>query len=215
MLAPFAAAKPAAIRRNILEALRYALISGRFQPDQEISDSALAAEFQVSRGPVREALFILSEEGLIQHEHNRGFHVPRLTQEDLRKIMKVRAPLETTALEDARDRVTADDLARLEVKQRAIDEAYAGGGIANCSFAEYDFHDEIWSLSGNQWLVSALRRVCRPYFTYVSAFHLGRKDMTADLLHKQHKMYIDYLARRIPESAADCVRFHLELGGAE
>lgn len=215
MPASFAPARPAAIRRNILEALRHALISGRFLPDQEISDSSLAAEFQVSRGPVREALFILSEEGLIRHEHHRGFHVLRLTQEDLLQIVKVRQPLETTALEDARERVTPADLSELEVKQRAIDEAYASGGAANCSFVEYAFHEAIWDLSGNQWLASALRRVCRPYFTYVSAFHLGRKDMTAHLLHRQHRMYIDYLARTIPDSAAECVRFHLELGKAE
>jgi DNA-binding GntR family transcriptional regulator len=208
----FAPARPAAIRRNILDALRDALIGGRFQPEQEISDTALAAEFQVSRGPVREALFILTEEGLIRHQHNRGFQVLRLTQEDLNQITKVRAPLETSALEDARRVTTPADLARLAVKQRAIDEAYAIGGAANCSRAEFDFHQDIWNLSGNVWLAAALCRVCRPYFTYVSAFHLGRKDMTAELLHAQHEQYLRYLAREIPESAADCVRFHLNLG---
>jgi len=205
-------ARPAAIRRNVLDILRYALIDGRFHPDQEISDSALAAEFQVSRGPVREALFILAEEGLIRHEHNRGFRIPKLTREDLGQIVTVRQPLETVALEDARRAVTPADLARLADKQRAIDEAYAAGGIANCARAEFDFHQEIWDLSGNPWLAAALKRVCRPYFTYVSAFHLERKDMTAELLHNQHEMYLRYLGGAIPETAADCVRYHLNLG---
>jgi DNA-binding GntR family transcriptional regulator len=213
VLAPaFSPARPAAIRRNVLEALRYALIDGRFQPGQEVSDTALATEFQVSRGPVREALLILAEEGLIRHEHNRGFRIPRLTQEDLRRIVKVRRPLEIEALEDARRIITPADLARLTGKAQAIDDAFAAGGQANCSRAEFDFHEDIWVLSGNDWLVAALRRVCRPYFTYVSAFRLGRKDMTPQLLHQQHEQYVRYLAGEIPETAAECVSFHLNLG---
>jgi DNA-binding GntR family transcriptional regulator len=208
----FASARPAAIRRNVLDALRDALIAGRFQPDQEISDTALATEFQVSRGPVREALLILTEEGLIRHEHNRGFCIPRLTREDLGQIAKVREPLEIMALEDARRLVTVADLAGLAEKQVAIDNAYAIGGAANCSRSEFEFHEKIWELSGNPWLAAALRRVCRQYFTYVSAFHLGRTDMTSELLHAQHEQYIRYLAGDIRESAAECVRYHLFLG---
>ncbi len=208
----FASVRPAAIRRNVLDALREALIAGRFQPDQEISDSSLAADFQVSRGPVREALLILAEEGLIRHEHNRGFHVPSLSAQDIQQIVSVREPLEIIALEDARRLVTPANLAGLAEKQRAIDAAYALGGAANCSRSEFDFHQEIWDLSGNPWLAAALRRVCRPYFTYVSAFHLEREDMTAELLHAQHEQYLRYLAGDIPESAAECVRYHLHKG---
>lgn len=210
-MSSFAPARPAAIRRNILDALRAALIGGRFHAGQEISDTLLAAEFQVSRGPVREALFILAEEGLLRHEHNRGFRVPSLTVEDLQQIAKVRQPLEIMALEDARRMITKEGLARLAGKQRDIDEAYATGGAANCSLSEFAFHQEIWELSGNPWLAAALRRVCRAHFTYVSAFHLGRKDMTAELLHAQHQQYLDYLAGIVPESAAECVCYHLNL----
>jgi DNA-binding GntR family transcriptional regulator len=212
MTVPFAPAKSAAIRRTVLEALHHALITGRFAPGQEVSDAALAAEFQVSRGPVREALLILAEEGLLRHKHNRGFVVPTLTQEDLQQIVRVREPLEISSLEDARQRVTPEDLARLAVKQKAIDDAFASGGSANCSVSEYDFHGDIWDLAGNSWRAAALRLVCRPYFTYVSAFQLGRRDMTGDLLHRQHTMYLQYLAGEIPQSAAECVHFHLDLG---
>jgi DNA-binding GntR family transcriptional regulator len=97
-------------------------------------------------------------------------------------------------------------------KKRAIDEAFATGGLPNCSRAEFDFHQEIWELSGNPWLAAALRRVCRPYFTYVSAHHLGRKDMTAELLDEQHDQYLRYLAGDSSRTAAECVRFHLSLG---
>lgn len=172
----------------------------------------LAAEFQVSRGPVREALLILSEEGLIRHDHNRGFRIPRLTREDIWQIVKVREPLEITALEDARVVVTPADLDRLATKHRAIDEAYTAGGATNCSCAEFDFHQEIWDLSGNVWLAAALRRVCRPYFTYVAAFRLGRRDMTAELLHSHHERYLHYLAGHEVGTAAECVRSHLGLG---
>ncbi len=88
----------------------------------------------------------------------------------------------------------------------------AAGGLSNCLSAELAFHQEIWDLSGNPWLATALLRVCRPYFTYVSAHNLGRKDMTAELLHEQHAQYVRYLAGDDTRSAAECVRFHLNLG---
>jgi DNA-binding GntR family transcriptional regulator len=196
----------------VLDALRYALFDGRFSPGQDVSDAALAAEFQVSRGPVREALLLLTEEGLLQHHHNRGFRIPKISQEDLRKIVMVRQPLEIQALEGARMRIRPEDIARMAEKAKAIDDAFASGGLASCSRAEFDFHQEAWVLSGNEWLVAALRRVCQPYFTFVSAFGLGRKDMTSELLHRQHQLYVQYLAGETTDTAAECVNFHLTGG---
>lgn len=207
----FRLARPSAIRRDILESLRQALIEGRFEAGQEVSDTVLAAGFGVSRGPVREALLILAEEGLLEHQHNRGFRVPKLAIKDLRQIVLVREPLETRALEEARQRVTPSDIEKLTHLRAAIDAAFAAGGLQNCAVAEFDFHDAAWELSGNPWLCMALRRVCRPYFTYVSSQRLGRRNMTAGLLHEQHEQYVRYLAGDPSLTAAGCVRFHLDL----
>ncbi len=64
-------------------------------------------------------------------------------------------------------------------------------------------------MSGNEWLAVSLRRVMVPYFTYSLAFAMDRPDLTRDLIHRQHTMYMDYLSGVSSHSADYCVRFHV------
>ncbi len=209
---PFPAIRPTSLRRNVADVLRSSLLEGRFQPGEELSDSRLAAEFAVSRGPVREALLVLAEEGLVVHRHNRGFEVPKLERADLEQIGAVRRPLEVLALEMARPRISAEGLERLKQLKASLIEAFRWGGIRVCAQPDFAFHSAVWEFTGNTWLRAALQRVSMPYFAYVSAFDLGRRDHSLELMDAMHSRYIDYLAGRSGESADECVAFHLGLG---
>ena len=57
--------RPSAIRETVADALRRTLLEGRFQPGENLSEVAIAAEFHISRGPVREAMLVLAAEGLL------------------------------------------------------------------------------------------------------------------------------------------------------
>jgi DNA-binding GntR family transcriptional regulator len=124
--------QPAALRKNVAEILRNALFDGHYPPGDELSDSTLAAEFQVSRGPVREALLILAEEGMIEHRHHRGFFVPRLEVLDLEQIARTRRPLEIMALELGRGNITAAALKDLRTTKKDLLAAFRRYGIAGC-----------------------------------------------------------------------------------
>jgi DNA-binding GntR family transcriptional regulator len=203
--------RPPALRRNVAEVLRSALLEGRYQPGEELSDTRLAAEFGVSRGPVREALLLLVDEGLVLHHQNRGFEVPRLDREDLNQIVAVRRPLEVLALEAARARSTPAGIERLHELRRELVDAFRHGGIKVCALPDSSFHYAVWEMSGNRWLEAALARVSMPYFAYVAAFGLGRRDHSAKLMNEMHERYIAYVEGRSSESAIECVDFHLGL----
>lgn len=205
------ALRPAALRQNIADIVRNLLLEGRFAPGEEVSDSALAAEFQVSRGPVREALLILAEEGLIVHAHNRGFRVPELKERDIEQIAQARLPLETLALELAREHTSPSAIKELNRLSASLLEEFRRGGISVCARADLAFHQRIWELSGNPWLLAALRRICAPYFAYVAAFRLGRQDQSEQLMEEMHRRYIEYLSGNSQQSAQECVAFHLAL----
>lgn len=202
----------APLRQNIAEVIRDLLLDGRFRPGEEISDSGLAAEFQVSRGPVREALFLLAEQGLVQHMHNHGFRVPELKMADLQQIAQVRLPLEALALALAKTRVTTNDVKDLGELWRTLLGDFRRGGSRACARAELAFHSRVWDMSGNPWLSAALRRICIPYFVYVSAFRLVRNDHSEELMTEMHQRYIDFLAGENSDTAEACVAFHLDLG---
>jgi DNA-binding GntR family transcriptional regulator len=199
------------MRKNVAEVLRNSLFDGHFPPGTELSDSALAAEFQVSRGPVREALLILSEEGMIEHRHHRGFFVPRLEVRDLQQISRTRRPLETLALELAKENATSGHLKDLRALKKDLVNAFRKDGIGGCARPDFAFHSRIWQMARDSWLDAALRRISIPYFAYVAAFHLQRREHTAKIMDEMHERYIAYLAGDIPDSAADCVAFHLRM----
>jgi len=203
--------KPVSIRQTVGEAVRRALLEGRFRPGEALSEVALAAEMNVSRGPVREALLVLAQEGLVSHSQNYGFSVLNFTDHDRQEIQQVRLPLEILALDMARRRIAETDIEQLRRLNGCIVTEYKKDSVVECTQADLRFHALIWERSGNTRLVASLRNLMIPYFAYGSAFRLSRPDLSAALLDTQHQSYIDFLSGSSSQSAEQCVRFHTGL----
>lgn len=86
------------------------IVSGAYAPGQRILEQAVAAEFAVSRGPVREALRLLEKDGLVTFLPRRGAQVTRLSIDEVKEIFDIRA-----MLNGLRDRLVAEDSARGEI----------------------------------------------------------------------------------------------------
>jgi DNA-binding GntR family transcriptional regulator len=117
--APLPAAAPAALPapaltlslpEQIAAQLAARITSGAYAPGQRILEQAVAAEFAVSRGPVREALRLLEKDGLVTILARRGAQVTNLTIPEVKEIFDIRA-----ALNGLRDRDIAEDPRRLEL----------------------------------------------------------------------------------------------------
>src|SRR3954471_8772805 len=89
------------------------IVSGAYAPGQRIMEQALAAEFAVSRGPVREALRILERDGLVTILPRRGALVTNPEIGEVKEIFDIRA-----MLNGLRDRLIAEDPARDRVLKR-------------------------------------------------------------------------------------------------
>jgi DNA-binding GntR family transcriptional regulator len=203
--------KPVSIRQTVGEAVRRALLEGRFRPGEALSEVSLAAEMNVSRGPVREALLVLAQEGLVSHSQNYGFSVLNFNEQDRLEIQQVRLPLEILALDLARDRITEIDVRQLTDMKDRIVNAYRENNVIECTQSDLHFHSLIWDRSGNSRLVASLRNLMVPYFAYGSAFKLSRPDLSGELLDAQHRSYIDFLTGSSKQAAEECVRFHCGL----
>ena len=197
------------MRESVGQVIRRALSDARFRPGQALSEAALAAEMGISRGPVRESLLILVQEGLLTHSPNRGFSVVNLTKEDLRETNEVRLPLEATALKLAQNHVTAKEFKELKSLKRKLVSGYSSGEFNTCSRADMEFHSLIWDRTGNARLAAVLRNLLAPFFAYGSFFKAPRPELTPKLLDAEHQMFIDFLNGSGELSAEECVRFHL------
>jgi DNA-binding GntR family transcriptional regulator len=82
----------------VTERLRASIVNGTLEPGSQLSEVELATSFGVSRGPIREALQRLVQEGLLNSEPHRGVFVPVLTDEDVHDVYLAREALESAAV---------------------------------------------------------------------------------------------------------------------
>ncbi|MFB9262418.1 GntR family transcriptional regulator [Bradyrhizobium erythrophlei] len=99
---------------EVLSRLRDLIVEGRLPPAARVPEKELCAELGVSRTPLREALKVLAAEGLVELRPNRGAHVRRFTEQDVRNMFEVLAALEAAAGRLACARITDTEIAAIE-----------------------------------------------------------------------------------------------------
>lgn len=137
----------------IARQLRDAIMTGALQPGTQLGEAELAARFQVSRGPLREAMQRLVSEGLLRSERHRGLFVIDLEPGDVYDIYASRAAVERAAgMRIMRgDRRAAAD--RLWAVLAEMTEAAADDDQRALSEADLRFHEELVAASGSRRLV--------------------------------------------------------------
>ena len=201
--------KAVSMRDNVGDVVRKALYDHRFEAGEPLSEARLATEMGISRGPVREALLVLVQEGLLTHSPNKGFSVVEFTKGDLKEINEVRLPLESTALMMARPNISAADLGRLSDWKDRMVQSYAAGEMLACSQTDMAFHSLIWERTGNGRMAATLKTLLAPFFAYGSLFNIGRAELTPKLLDEEHESFIQFLRGESGQTAEECLRFHL------
>src|SRR5258708_32724399 len=98
----------------VVERLRERILSGELQEGEQLRQEAIAAEFEISRIPVREALSHLAGEGLVKIVGNRGAVVAALSPEEIMQLFETRAVLESYMLRQAIPRITDKHLRHTE-----------------------------------------------------------------------------------------------------
>lgn len=144
------------VRRTLMadqayDAIRESIGQGRFPPGAQLIEAHLADALGISRGPVREGLKRLRQEGLVVHLPHQGTFVRRLTGADMINIYDVRVALESVAIRRlARQGEVPPELAAI-VEQMQV-EARAGR-ISEMIGLGYTFHRTLCASSGNPLLV--------------------------------------------------------------
>lgn len=199
------------LRENVAQLLRNAICDGSFRPGDSLKDTALAARFQVSRSPIREALLQLEKEGLVKNYHNQGWFVIDLTPEEIVEITSLRAVMEVLALQLAAENISKRELAKIrEIEEgfRTSFDAADFPAVCRCDFA---FHQAIWSASGHRVLNETLLQVARPYFAYFQAVICAQGMPVEECVStvRNHGALVDYLAGARDRTAEELIREHL------
>jgi DNA-binding GntR family transcriptional regulator len=144
------------LRETVRDTLRTRIFEGHYAPGTRLVERDLAAEFSVSRLPVREALRMLRQEGLISDRGARGAEVSTLSPKDVEDLFDVRQSLEVLACRLAAKRATKDDLAYLKGLLDDAEGYLAKGSVMEAHRSNSEFHDAITGIADNNFLKSAL-----------------------------------------------------------
>jgi DNA-binding GntR family transcriptional regulator len=144
--------------------LRDQVFERTLAPGSYIDELALAASWQISRTPLREALKVLAAEGLVELVPRRGCRVVELTDADAEQLFPVMAMLEGRCALEATQRASADDLAQLQRLHDGLERHAAAKDVDGYYRVNHEFHSLVQALAANRWLDRAtgdLRRFMR------------------------------------------------------
>jgi DNA-binding GntR family transcriptional regulator len=145
------------LRERSLEALRSAILSGRYRPGDHLGEVELAGSLGVSRGTVREALRHLQQEGLVTAGNRGMLRVNSLSSAEVHELFRVRAALEGLAVREVIASPRRD--AAAEALRAAVERLSDEDEPAARMEADLAFHLLLCQLSGNSMLVEAWQRL--------------------------------------------------------
>lgn len=144
----------------VADRLRDQIIRGEFSEGTQIRQDAIAAQYHVSRIPVREALRQLHAEGLIAIVPNRGAVVPTLSPGDIEELFAIRALLEPEVLKRSIPHLTDEDLSQAEaILRRYVSELNREDHVSGWGRLNWEFHSILYSRSNQARFMAIIRNV--------------------------------------------------------
>ena len=194
----------------IREQLRDAIMDRRLAPGTKLNEVEVAALFGVSRTVVRSALQMLSFEGLVRSERNRGAFVANPTPDEARQLFSARRLIEPALAREAAQRITPADVAAFQ--QRLEEEAalmsQRGASVRRAEIrASGDFHLLLAEVSGNTILARFMEELVARSSLVIALY--GRTGASS-CGHNDHGDILAALERHDGEAAARLMERHID-----
>jgi DNA-binding GntR family transcriptional regulator len=188
--------------------LRERIFAGELPPGTFMDEVRLAQEMNISRTPLREALKVLTVEGLVRHEPRRGCFVREVTEQDLDEIFPVIGLLEGRCAYEAAQHASDADIETLEVLHQRLAKHAKARRINEYYEANFAIHEAIIRLADNRWLagvIADLRKILR--LARLQQLHApGRLDQSLS----EHLAVFAALKARDADGAEAAMRTHLQ-----
>ncbi len=196
------------IRELVYRQLRAEIVDGAISPLSRMVATRIADQLGVSRTPVREALHVLENEGLLQYTPRAGYRVKPLRWEEVSQLSEIRAINETLAATWAMGRITAAEIRSLE---RNIDQSEADlkdGNTASFIELDADFHTSIAVSSGSERLFEICQGIRRHMLRYrIASLYLPDTGLVSI---KGHRRILAAISAKDREEVEAAIHQHLE-----
>ena len=141
------------LRQNVVEIIRKKIFIGDYQPGDRVKELELANELGISRGPIREAIRQLEEEGLLNYIINKGCVVTTLDPKDAWEIYLLRADLEILSLKSCKGDIGEELISKMENAYQNMVLASQNNDFNEMVAQDITFHECICLASNNKHLL--------------------------------------------------------------
>lgn len=194
----------------IADQLREQIVQGVFRPGQQINESVLSSQLRTSRGPVREALQRLAQEGILVSHRNRGVFVLELSTGDIKEIYAVREAVESTAanaLLDAGQEQINDTCQVLKGIVKDMAKQVAVSDWQAIARLDMEFHTSFVAGAGNTRLVRIYKTLAAE--SRMCILNLEVSYPRADVLVEEHQTLLNLLQAGDRKGLLKAIKQHL------
>jgi len=199
--------KASRLTDQVYEAITARILNGTFRPGDRLDVNWLADKLEVSPTPVKNALSLLANEGLVQILPRNGTFVTQVSRRSLEEALSLREAFELLAADTLVDNVTSELLDELSARVDAIQHA---PDVASHYHRNTELHQRLVELSGNQMLATFYRQLHA--HIHIALLHArsstwkNRASVEAD----EHRAIVRAMAARDVELLKSAIRAHLK-----
>ncbi|WP_297963630.1 GntR family transcriptional regulator [uncultured Anaerovibrio sp.] len=196
------------LREVVCETLRDAIRKGKLKPGERLMEIQLAEDLGVSRTPVREAIRKLELEGYVIMMPRRGTYVANLSIRDVNEVFEIRTSLDSLASGLAAERITDEELERLQRLLVAIGGYIEENDMDKIVECDMEFHDLLYQASRNSRLVGIIFNLREQLtrFRSTSMSFPGRLKATLE----EHRRIVEAIAQGDVAEARAAAEYHME-----
>lgn len=194
---------------QVADAIRQRILSGEYAANTQLKQEHIAAEFGVSRIPVREALHQLHSEGFVTLISHKGAVVSSVSLDEIMELYELRARIETWLLGLAIPRMTDADLATA----RHFAEKFTEKGIHSeyCYESNWAFHAALYAPSGRKTTIEFVHRLHQDIERYTRM--VTSLDGVQPKADREHKQLLEYCQEKDTLRAINLLEMHIIHGG--
>lgn len=196
------------LRDVVFKTLREAILRGDLKPGERLMELQLAAKLGVSRTPIREAIRMLQQEGLAVTIPRRGAEVAAMTEKEMEDVLQVREALEILAVQLASEKITKEQIAELEERLKAFEQAVETAEVKQIAQSDIDFHDLIYTAAENPRLVVLLNNLREQIYRYRVEYLKDEKNYPR--LIEEHRQIMQGLKERNEQYVVEMTKKHMD-----
>lgn len=193
---------------QVVDFIKQCILNGVLAPGEQVKEVMLAEKLGISRAPIREALQILAQDGLITSEPQKGKYIRIMTRQEILDSYQLGGILEGAAIAYALPSMTEKHLERLKGLLQVMGEvAEKATGLLELTEVDDDFHEVLMAGTDNRHLVTMARNACATISKFLLYNHWDTL-FTPREFHRRHLRIMEAVESRDPFTIEQSVRNH-------